>query len=97
MFEIRSTGTGDPLEFEVLVREGAGETRHRVTLARADQARLAAGHTPEQLIEAAFRFLLDREPKESILGRFDIRVIPRYFPEFERKLPEYLGARGSSA
>ena len=39
---------------------------------------------------AAFRFLLDREPKESILRRFDVAVISRYFPEFERELPRYL-------
>ncbi len=37
-----------------------------------------------------FGFLLDREPKESILGRFDVTVIARYFPEFERELPNYL-------
>jgi len=37
--------------------------------------RLAAGkHTPERCLEAAFRFLLDREPKESILRRFDVTV-----------------------
>jgi hypothetical protein len=47
---------------------------------------LTAGkHTPERCLEAAF--LLDREPKESILGRFDAAVISRYFPEFERELP----------
>ena len=45
---------------------------------------------PERCLEAAFRFLLDREPKESILGRFDVTVISRYFPEFERELPHYL-------
>jgi hypothetical protein len=32
-----------------------------------------------------FRFLLGREPKESILGRFDATAISRYFPEFERE------------
>ena len=53
--------------------------------------RLTMGtHTPERCIEAAFRFLLDREPKESILRRFDITVICRYFPEFEHELPSYL-------
>ena len=46
--------------------------------------------TPERCLEAAFRFLLDREPKESILRRFDVTVISRYFPEFERELPRYL-------
>jgi hypothetical protein len=33
--------------------------------------RLTTGnHTPKHCLEAAFRFLLDREPKESILSRF---------------------------
>jgi hypothetical protein len=45
---------------------------------------------PEHCIEAALQFLLDREPQESILRRFDITVISRYFPEFERELPRYL-------
>ena len=44
----------------------------------------------EGWLDAAFRFLLDRERKESILGRFDVTVISRYFPEFERELPRYL-------
>jgi hypothetical protein len=53
--------------------------------------RLTAGkHTPERCPEAAFRFLLDREPKESILRRFDVTEILRYFPEFEREIPHYL-------
>jgi hypothetical protein len=47
-------------------------------------------HAPEHCIEAAFQFLLDREPQESILRRFDITVISRYFPEFESELPRYL-------
>jgi hypothetical protein len=47
-------------------------------------------HAPEDCVEAAFRFLLDREPNESILSRFDVTVISRYFPEFERELPRYL-------
>jgi hypothetical protein len=91
MIEVRRTADGDPLGFEVTVREGKGETRHHVTMAQATCARLTAGeHTPEQCLDAAFRFLLDREPKESILGRFDVSVIARYFPEFERELPRYL-------
>ena len=91
MIEIKRIGEGDPLEFEVIVREGPGETRHRVTMAEATFERLADGRAdPEACIDAAFRFLLDREPKESILGSFDVTVIGRYFPEFERELPGYL-------
>ena len=91
MIEVRRVAEGDPLEFEVVVREGEGETRHHVTMSRETCNRLTAGkHTSERCLEAAFRFLLDREPKESILGRFDVTVISRYFPEFDRELPRYL-------
>jgi hypothetical protein len=91
MIQVLRRQGGDPLEFEVVVREGSGETRHRVTMSRAAAGRLGGGrHTPEECLEAAFRFLLDREPKEAILARFDVDVIARYFPEFERELPAYL-------
>ena len=91
MIDVVQTGKADPLEFDVVVREGKSESRHHVTMARQTYDRLAAGkHAPETCVAAAFRFLLDREPKESILGRFDVSVISRYFPEFERELPAYL-------
>jgi hypothetical protein len=91
MIEVRRVAEGDPLDFEVVIREGRSETRHHVTMSRQMCDRLTAGkHPPERCLEAAFRFLLDREPKESILGRFDVTVISRYFPEFERELPRYL-------
>jgi hypothetical protein len=82
-------GGADSLHFDVLVREGDSETRHEVTLKAADLARLGAGKSGPALIEAAFAFLLDREPKEAILRHFDLSVISRYFPEFERALPRY--------
>jgi hypothetical protein len=87
----RQGGT-DPLEFAVIVRDGGGETRHDVTLRAADLARL--GGDAAALVEAAVAFLLDREPKEAILSRFDLSVISRYFPEFERELPRYRSQRG---
>jgi hypothetical protein len=91
MIEVRRISEGDPLAFEVVVREGDGETRHHVTMGRATCDRLTAGrHTPESCLEGAFRFLLDREPKEAILARFDVTTIARFFPEFERELPRYL-------
>jgi hypothetical protein len=91
MIEVRRiTEHGSPV-FEVVVREGKGETRHHVTMSRETCERLTAGkHTPEHCLEAAFQFLLDREPKESILRRFDVTAISRYFPEFEPEMPRYL-------
>lgn len=90
MIEIRRMA-GTPLAFAVTIRDGKSQTRHRVTLSDATLARLGGGsHTPEQYMDAAFRFLLDREAKEAILARFDISEIARYFPKFERELPRYL-------
>ena len=90
MITVRQIGDGDPLEFEAVVEERNGTSRHRVTLTRAEGARLGGGTAPERLVEASFRFLLEREPKEAILARFELKTIARYFPEFERELPKYL-------
>jgi hypothetical protein len=91
VIEVRRIAENDLLDFEVVVREGGGETRHHVTMSRETCNRLTGGkHTPERCVQAAFRFLLDREPKESILGSFDLTVISRYFPEFDREIPRYL-------
>ena len=91
MIQVRRTAEHDAFIFEVVVREGKGETRHHVTMSRETCNRLTVGkHTPERCLQAEFCFSLDREPKESILGRFDLTVISRYFPEFERELPHYL-------
>lgn len=78
--------------FDVEVREARGSSRHTVTLDDATFARLAgaSGAAPEQLVQAVFEFLLEREPKESILSRFDVTVVQRYFPEFESEIAAYL-------
>jgi hypothetical protein len=91
MIEVKRVGDDNPLKFEVVVQDDGSESRHLVTMTRRTYEQLTAGkHTPERCLEAAFRFLLDREPKESILGHFDVTVVSRYFPEFERELPRYL-------
>ncbi len=46
----------------------------------------------EELIKKSFEFLLEREPKESILSRFNLRVINQYFPEFEEEIRTYRSA-----
>ena len=76
---------------EVVVAGGGSSTRHEVTLSRGDYERLAGGKaSPEALVEASFAFLLEREPKESILRRFDLPVIGRYFPDYERVIAQRL-------
>ncbi len=91
MIHVRRAGEHASPVFEVVVREGKSETRHHVTMSQEMCERLTAGKDPpERCLEAAFRFLLGREPKESILRRFDVTAISRYFPEFEREMPRYL-------
>ncbi len=54
-----------------------------ISLDRAYWRELAAkGEEPAGLVRRSFEFLLEREPKESILRRFDLRDIGRYFPEY---------------
>jgi hypothetical protein len=72
---------------EVTVDEDGSETRHSVTFTRADFQRLVtSGGTPEGLVRRSFEFLLEREPKESILKSFALPDIGRYFPEYEREI-----------
>ena len=68
--------------YRVVVTQGRATTTHEVTVTPEDVVRYAPGVTPERLLEASFEFLLEREPASSILSRFALPVIERYFPEY---------------
>lgn len=72
--------------FQVTVTGGGSSTMHAVVV----DTEVPAGVDPAELVEASFRFLLDREPKESILARFDLSLIARYFPEYPDRIGDYL-------
>lgn len=78
----------DPMRFAVSVEDGGSSTHHEVTLSRGDLERLGSGREPGAFVRACFAFLLEREPKESILRSFDVSVIGRYFTEFESRIVE---------
>jgi hypothetical protein len=81
----------DKSKFRVRVTEFGSETSHDVTVSPKDYTRLATGNVePEELVRRSFEFLLEREPKESILKRFDLSLISRYFPEYEREIKRRL-------
>jgi hypothetical protein len=65
---------------------GIGDrTRHTVTAPAAALRRLqpeGGSETPVQTVERVIRYLLDREPPESILSRFTLDDVARYFPAF---------------
>jgi hypothetical protein len=84
--EVAATLAGDGWDCTVTVRDRS-ETRHCVRVSRANLTRLAPGASdPVSLVEASFAFLLEHEPKESILRDFDLSVIARYFPDYEREI-----------
>jgi hypothetical protein len=74
----------------VTVQDGRGATSHDVTVWPSDVERYAPGALPEALLRASFEFLLQREPKEAILRRFELPVIERYFPEYAASIGRLL-------
>jgi hypothetical protein len=80
----------EPGAYSVEVAEGSSATQHIVSMTAADAEHYASGARPERLLEAAFVFLLEREPKESILRRFSLPDIERYFPDFPKLIARYL-------
>ena len=78
-------------EFVVTIKERDGKTEHEVTLDDKYYQNLTNGKiTEEELIKRSFEFLLDREPKESILSEFNLRIINNYFAEYEEKIVRIL-------
>jgi len=72
-------------EYKVIIEQHGSSTTHTVTLDDKYFEKLTQRKIQkEELIKKSFEFLLQREPKESILRKFDLKVISRYFPEYER-------------
>ncbi len=90
---VRCEPRDDGWHCEVSIGDDPGRSHHEVAVAAGDLARLAPAATSvERLVEASFAFLLEREPRESILRRFDLSVIARYFPEYEREIRQRLAS-----
>jgi len=74
-------------EFAVVVKGKGDKTQHLVSLDDDYYHLLTQGRIgKEELIKKSFQFLLQREPKESILAKFNLKVIKSYFPEFEKEI-----------
>jgi hypothetical protein len=76
--------------YRVVIEQRRNATTHEVTVTPEDVARYAPDATPERLLEASFEFLLEREPASSILARFALPVIERYFPEYPRVIRQMI-------
>ncbi len=89
--EVEVNALGDR-RFRVDVRDGAVETTHDVTV----PAWIRGGPSLrdedlERAVRQSFLFLLERERASSILARFSLDDITRYFPEYPSELTRRLG------
>ena len=81
--EVRCAADGDGYRCTVDVADGRSTSHHLVRVSRQDFDRWRRGRSAEELVRDSFGFLLEREPKESIIKEFDLSVIKRYFPEYD--------------
>ena len=72
--------------YRVTISDAASKTTHTVTVSAADLAKYAPNATTDALLRASFEFLLEREPKESILRQFALSDIEKYFPDYSTKI-----------
>jgi hypothetical protein len=71
----------------VTVSDDRSDSSHTVAVRDVDLERFAPrADEPTDLVRRSFAFLLEREPKDAILHSFDLPVIGRYFPDYEREI-----------
>lgn len=86
----KHSDVGDAIVFRVEVKEEGAKTEHLVEVTHDYYNFLAEGKiTMEELVQKSFDFLLEREPKESILRKFNLKKISYYFPEYEKSIKNY--------
>jgi hypothetical protein len=74
-------------EYEVEVRDGGRTTVHRVGIPAGFLDALGVpADDPARAVRESVVFLLEREPATSILRRFSLPDISRYFPEYEAEI-----------
>ena len=64
----------------------AAATTHEVSVDREVLEDLAPGATPEELVRVSFAFLLEREPRESIMRQFELPIIGRFFGDYRDEI-----------
>jgi len=79
--------TADGWEFLVEVGSKGNGLEYLVMLDKEYWEELTDNkYTPKELVIKSFRFLLEREEKRSILKKFNLYEISRYFPEYESEI-----------
>jgi hypothetical protein len=76
--------------FQVVVTDRGRRTLHHVTVPEELIKQFGLHDNVDRLVRESFRFLLEREPASSILSRFSLSDIARYFPEYGEELTRRL-------
>lgn len=80
----------EPWQFAVGLREvdeNLGD--YLVSMSEDEYVKYGQGAEPGDVIQATFRFLLEREEPEMIMDRFCLHDIIEYFPEYPALLENY--------
>ena len=78
-------------EFLVTIGEDESFTEHVVTVEEESYQKLTDKMcSKELLVEKSIVFLLTKEPKESILEKFEIMLIAKYFPEYPDEIKKII-------
>ena len=94
--DVACTAAGDGWQCRVTVTDERGASDIEVKVPPVGPFLLSVLPNPEfrdidRLVHETFRFLLEREPRTSILARFDLQVVERYFPEYPAAMRWRLG------
>ena len=84
---VQSAGSA---KYRVTIEQDSSKSTHEVTVIPLELAKYGGEATAERLVEASFEFLLEREPKESVLRSFHLGDIEHYFPEFPKQIRQLL-------
>ena len=74
----------------VIVGDDADATEHVVDVDRETLDDLAPGAPPEELVRESFVYLLEREPRESIMRTFQLPIIARFFGDYPGEISRRL-------
>ena len=81
--KVEATPTASGWTCNVSIEEdGRTVSNHTVEVSTSDMKRLNPGSSVEDLVRRSFEFLLEREPPQSILRKFGLADIERYFPDY---------------
>jgi hypothetical protein len=89
--DVRCEDAGNGRRCQVVLSDARGSSTHDVGVPApgpflASLLPDAGFDDTERLVRETFAFLLEREPRSSILASFDLPVVERYFPEYASEM-----------